>query len=114
MTGLAADQPTSFLLNSRKLTAYLLDLGHAQGGPKAKFFLAFGFTLVDHEVLGRALLDHPRTETFIETVLGTAGDDRLVFEGPIISPDRRNPAIRTVWLRMTDTSARFITAVPLT
>ena len=38
-----------------KLKAYLLNLGHPKGGPKARFFLANGFT---DETLERALRAH--------------------------------------------------------
>ena len=114
MSGLGGGTPANFLLSSRKLTHYLLDRDHRQGGPKARFFLAFGFTAADHEGFGRALLNHAIPRNFVASVTGPARDERLIYEGPIASPDGRDPSVRTVWLRLRDGSARFITAVPLT
>ncbi|WP_348271390.1 DUF6883 domain-containing protein [Methylobacterium sp. Leaf89] len=44
MSGPAAS-PTRFTIRNNKLVDYLLDLSHPRGGSKARFFLAFGFSL---------------------------------------------------------------------
>ncbi|KQP61727.1 DUF6883 domain-containing protein [Methylobacterium sp. Leaf108] len=99
-------------MNPAKIVGYLLNLHHALGGPKARFFLAFGFSVSDPETLGRAILDHAVPDHFAGRVVGKAGDIRLVYAGPIRTPDGRNPRIRTVWLAEAHNTARFITAYP--
>lgn len=41
-----------------KIVRYLLDLEHKDGGSKAEFFLAFGFTIEVWEVRANALKQH--------------------------------------------------------
>lgn len=96
-----------------KVTRYLLNLDHERGGPKARFFLGFGFGINDPDVLVRALMTHGAAYEIVET------EDRFratvyTVEGEIESPDGRNPRIRTVWqIDEGATEARFITAVPM-
>ncbi|MGX7703302.1 DUF6883 domain-containing protein [Methylobacterium sp. Gmos1] len=41
-----------------KLVHYLLNVDHPKGGPKARFFLAFGFDPARPEVMAEALILH--------------------------------------------------------
>ena len=43
-----------------KLSGYLLDPNHAEGGAKARFFLGFGFSAQRPEALATALLAHAK------------------------------------------------------
>ena len=112
MTAPTSEQPANFLLSHDKIVGYFLNLHHQQGGPKARFFLAFGFRVADPQTLGRAILDHAVAGHFLERIEGKAGDIRLVYVGPIATPDRRDPRIKTVWLELPEKTARFITAYP--
>ncbi|MGU3286343.1 hypothetical protein [Methylobacterium mesophilicum] len=48
-----------------------------------------------------------------ETMSGR-GDVKVIFEGPLVTPDGRNPQVRTVWRLDAARNAYFVTAVPLT
>lgn len=102
-----------FTIHAQKIAGYLLDLDHVRGGPKARFFMAFGFTPSEPGILASALLAHPTLETRARETATPAGDVRLIYEGPLTTPDGRNPRIRTVWQLDVPDEARFITAVPL-
>lgn len=96
-----------------KILKYLLNPDHKQGGSaKAAFFMRFGFTIQEWEILRQALLAHATFDIASITTL----PDRIhyVIEGEIISPDGRNPQIRSVWVLEADsTMPRFVTAYPL-
>lgn len=97
-----------------KIVKYLLNLEHLQGGKdKAIFFMRFGFTIEAWQVLAQALLAHANAYEVASTM---TLPDRVhyVIEGAIISPDDRNPQIRSVWVIETDSTApRFVSAYPL-
>ncbi|GJD43526.1 hypothetical protein AFCDBAGC_1378 [Methylobacterium cerastii] len=100
----------------RKLVDYLLNLAHPIGGPKARFFLSFGFDRAKPDEIGRASLAQA------DALFGTDalrfveidGRMRLVVEGPVVAPDGRRPHVRVVWQRQATIAWRLITAVPLT
>ena len=100
-------------IEPRKITAYLLNLKHPDGGPKAAFFVRFGFDASQPEVMIDALLAHARAHKVArlqKSKLGTS----YVVEGPLLTPAGRNPDVRTVWLIETDeTVPRLLTAIPL-
>ena len=75
--------------------------------------MRFGFTIESCEVLAQALLAHAVAYDVASTM---PLPDRVhyVVEGEIISPDNRNPQIRSVWVIETDgTAPRFVSAYPL-
>lgn len=105
----------SFTVEQAKVTRYLLDLAHAEGGSKAKYLLQFGFAPDDPEPLVVALVQHAITN--IPTgrkVQPPQGLPRLVFEGLSEAPDGRLMSLRTIWEITTPNELRFITAIPLT
>jgi hypothetical protein len=108
------DWPRSWSLDPRKISSYLLDESHIEGGPKARFFKRFGFGMHDPLALSSALLDHPAESTFVGETISGRGDVKVIFEGPIVTPDGRNPRVRTVWRLDDARNAYFVTAVPLT
>jgi hypothetical protein len=79
-----------------KITEYLLNVDHTDGGPKAQYFLARGFTLDDPRPFIEALFQHGEKETLVKTVR-TDGATKYVHEGPLQTPDGVNPFIRSVW-----------------
>ncbi len=95
-----------------KITAYLLDPEHPKGGPKARFFLRFGFELATPWLLEDALCAHPDINDIVD-VSPTAFGTRSVIECHVATPDGRNPCIRSVWIL--DHGAdrhRLVTAYP--
>lgn len=96
-----------------KITHYLLDKSHKQGGQKANFFLRFGFSVAKWEQFAYALLQHAATHEVATTVV-TGEGIHYVVEGTLYSPDGRNPLVRTVWaIDIGSTIPRLITAYPL-
>lgn len=108
-----SDFARSLSIPTAKVTGYLLRLDHARGGSKAHFFIAFGFRPEHPKTLLDALLEHGDMND-IATIEGDLGATLYTVEGEIVSPDGRNPRIRTVWqVDAGSDVARFITAVPL-
>lgn len=100
-----------FSIDDRKLTHYLLDLSHPAGGPKARFFLGHGFTSDDPDALANALLAHVDNPT---TRRPTSYGLRIVCEGPLLTPNRTTPLVRSVWQHAPpETAAKLVTAYPL-
>lgn len=101
------------VVEDAKLTDYLLDLSHPRGAAKARFLMAFGFAPERPDEAREAFLEHARqheVSTSQQNRFGTIFE----VEGPIPSPDGRNPEVRTVWMIDQGASApRLITMVPL-
>jgi hypothetical protein len=104
----------SAVVEDAKLTDYLLALHHPRGAAKARFLMSFGFSQDRPEALRAAFLAHAGQAEVVasqDTDFGTI----LEIEGPLPSPDGRNPAVRAVWFLDTGTVApRLITMVPRT
>lgn len=96
-----------------KLTGYLLSPANPRGRSKANFFLGFGFSTTSWEGLGKALEAHAASHE-VARVVETPYGPRYYVEGPLKTPDGRNPVIRTVWqVDHGATFPRLITAHPL-
>ena len=103
----------SAIVSRRKVEDYLLNLEHPIGSGKARFFIHFGFQRERWEELVARLLCHAQENPVTETVSDADGTT-YVIEGRLITPSRRQPHVRTVWLVETGRLApRFITAYPL-
>lgn len=97
----------------RKITAYLLSPTHPDGRSKEKFFTAFGFSVDDWEMLANALLCHV-TDYEVTKMEDSPFGTRYVVEGILLTPDDRNPLIRSVWFIKTEESIpKFVTAYRL-
>jgi hypothetical protein len=95
-----------------KLTNYLLDAHHPDGGSKAKFLMLFGFRRDEPDVLRSALATHAGTANVLSTRVNAHG---TLYElgGVLQSPDGRNPVVHVIWMIDTSTTApRLITLVP--
>jgi hypothetical protein len=96
-----------------KITDYLLEASHPIGGPKARFFLRFGFLRERWLDLADALIQHAYRNNVVfseETEYGT----RYVVDGPLRSPDGTALNVRAAWYIDRDsTIPRFVTAHPL-
>ncbi|MBI4647075.1 MAG: hypothetical protein HY738_10920 [Bacteroidia bacterium] len=96
----------------RKIIGYLLNFSHTEGVNKAFFFVRFGFLPSEWEILSKALLQHA-TENFITQKIRTAFGEKYLINGPIKSPDGRNPEIITVWFKENNEDIiKLITAYP--
>src|SRR5689334_14718805 len=81
----------------RKITAYLLASEHRRGGPKARFLLRFGFRPEAWRELEAAPLRHAVEGIVVGQQRGIHGV-RYAVEGPLHTPDGRDPSFRTVWI----------------
>ena len=104
----SADRAT---VEERRIREYLLNLAHTDGGPKARFFIARGFTVGAWDVLQASLIIQGQTNAVTRSV-DTEWGTRYTVECNCPTPDERNPCIRTVW-QMEDGEPRLLTAIPL-
>ncbi len=103
--------PEQALLAHSKITEYLLHEGNESG--KAGFFIRFGFSVSQWNLLAEALLEHAKTYEVVQAVTTQHGT-KYIIEGKLSTPDERNPTIRAIWLiEHEQTTARFITAYPM-
>lgn len=95
-----------------KITGYLLSLTSLRGRHKARFLHGFGFHPGEWEALAVALKVQGNSYD-VARVVESAADVRYYVDGPLETPDGRNPRIRTVWQIVRGGSIpRFITAFP--
>src|SRR3990172_7907882 len=101
------------VISSEKITGYLLSPTHPNGRHKALFFTRFGFSIDTWEEFADALRQHAG-DHYVAKVENSPFGTRYVIDGEILSPDRRNPLIRSVWFRTGNaTKPYFVTAYPL-
>ena len=101
------------VVEDAKLDDYLLDLSHPRGAAKARFLIAFGFAPERPDEVRAAVLEHARQHEVSGSQQSRFGTI-FEIEGPMPSPDGRNPEVRTVWMIDQGASApRLITMVPL-
>ena len=104
-------RPDELVVESRKLTDYLLCESHPDGASKAKFFVGVGFDVDDAGVLGEALTQHGRTRDVVEAS-ATGFGMKYVVQCSLITPDERNPCIRSIWIAEGSEAPRLVTAYP--
>ena len=95
----------------RKMTHYLLNLEHEDGGPKARFFLNRGFSQEQWELLAQALRQHGQNQQVTEIVESRHGP-KYIVECQIKTPDGKNPCILSVWIKEGIKPLAFVTAYP--
>lgn len=80
------------------------------GCSKAIWFEAFGFSAENWQQLAAALAEHARQQPVVSS-MGTPYGAKFIVEGPLPSPDGRDPRVRSVWfVRREEESPRFVTA----
>ena len=95
-----------------KITQYLLDINHPDGGSKARFFLSHGYTLTSWFLLAMALRLHGQTHPVSGQRPTTDGTNYRVI-GLLTMPDGVTRNIKTVWYIETNgTQPRLVTAYP--
>lgn len=92
----SGQRPGESFIASAKLTTYLLNVAHPQGGGKARFFAGQGFSPDRPEELGRALVSHALSNSWIETP--SACGTLLSHSGPLETPSGKTPNVLSVWL----------------
>ncbi|KMO34413.1 hypothetical protein VQ03_23430 [Methylobacterium tarhaniae] len=97
-----------------KLVHHLLNVDHPKGGPKARFFLAFGFDPGQPEIMAEALIMQATDARCILRSVELGPCRRMIVEGPMETPDGRRPRVRSVWQLQDGLMWRLLTAVPLT
>lgn len=102
------------IIPEAKITKYLLNLESEFGKSKARFFLAFGFTLEAWTVMADALKQHAATYDVSETIVRDRFGINYVVEGTLTTPDRRNPQVRVIWaIDRGNDIPRLVSAYPL-
>jgi hypothetical protein len=101
------------VVSERKVRSYLLSSTHPVGRYKAAWLTAFGFVAATWRNLVEALENHADA-CEVATVERSPFGTRYVLEGPLMTPDGRNPPARSVWF-IEDGSDRpqFVTLYPL-
>jgi hypothetical protein len=77
-------------------TEYLLNITHADGAPKARFFLSQGCTKDNPGRLAEALIQHFENCPNLK-ITTTEWGIKYVAEGQIDTPNGRRVNIRSVW-----------------
>lgn len=97
----------------RKISAYLLNMAHPEGGAKAKYFIARGFSLSNEAVFVAALRQHATAIHLVREMAGEHGVKR-VYEGSLSCPDGTAPHMRSIWHRAPGHSVMMlVTAYPI-
>ena len=100
-------------VEERKITHYLLSFDSEEGKSKAAFFTRFGFAKADWQLFASALCQHAMSHA-VTQVEQNQYATKYVLEGPLQTPDGRNPMVRTVWAVVgVYSTPRLVTAYPL-
>ncbi len=100
------------IVDSGKVTNYLLNAGHPDNGGKARFFVGLGFALSDPVRLIGALRAIAVAGDMVQQVDSPHGP-LYVVDGPVESPGGKRPIVRTVWIVDTGQDLpRLVTAYP--
>jgi hypothetical protein len=101
------------IVDSDKLTDYLLSKRHLIGRWKARFFFSVGFRKEKADELKEALL-HVARNGEVKSTISTEFGVKYIVEGMITGPSGRKAAIHTVWIVDTGQHRpRLVTAYPL-
>lgn len=95
-----------------KVRDYLLTDEAGKGEGKPGFFSRFGFTHEGWHLLADALREHARRHPAV-FVGATPYGEKFEVRGPLVTPDGRNPTVRSVWQYDTGSDApRLLSAYP--
>ncbi|HLH98394.1 MAG TPA: hypothetical protein VKW08_25070 [Xanthobacteraceae bacterium] len=95
-----------------KIVNYLLSVRHSGGRAKARFLESFGFRVQHWRTLRDAIIAHAKANDISashQTRFGTSHE----IDGPLQTPDGRNPIVRVVWfVESEETAPRLVTLIP--
>lgn len=105
--------PPTLSISPDKLTSYLLDVDHVEGGSKARWFVARGFPVSDPQVLAITLAGHAFANWPGETVDAPPHGVKHKIVAPLACPNGTTPLVLSIWMvEPSEPGARFITARP--
>jgi hypothetical protein len=104
-------RPDELIVDREKITNYLLWASHPDGSSKAKFFSALGFEASYWQSLAEALIQHGHTRDVVEEIETPFGM-KYIVQCLLVTPNERNPCIRSVWISERDKASRLVTAYP--
>lgn len=100
------------VIDTRKISAYLLSVTHPVGRHKWRYFQALGFSPDDVGRLTEALRTVAQTGRVVEQKRTPFGI-RYIVDGSFDAPNGARASLRTVWIVDGGTShPRFVTAFP--
>ncbi len=95
-----------------KLSGYLLDINHTDGGSKAGLLMSFGFSIEDIYKLNEAILQH--ADNAEAGLLQNPFGDKFIVERNMHTPTGKSLMIRSIWIRKKQEEIiRFVTLYPL-
>lgn len=101
---------TEAIVDTNKITDYLLSDTHEIGKHKAAFFKSFGFDVSSPITITKALKAHAEERVILNSKDSPYGK-KYELECEIETPDDRNPCIVSVWIIENNTNEpRLITA----
>ena len=100
-------------ISRRKVTGYLLAVGHPVGGAKARYFESHGYSLEAPERLEQALR-HVAREGSVVKDEATEWGTKYVVEGIVTAPDGNTLGLVTVWMVRDAGVPVLVTAYPMT
>ena len=96
-----------------KIEGYLLSIMHRDGKSKAAFFTSMGFSAEKWTVLASALRQYVADNEVFKVEKSPFGT-RYVVEGPMMTPNKKEPLLRSVWFVEEEGEVpRFVTSYPL-
>ncbi len=109
----APEDTSDHAVDPAKISAYLLNVDHPEGGGKARYFVARGFHPSGAPAFIAALRQHAAATHFVREIMNEHGVKR-VYEGPLSCPDGTVPHVRSVWHRAPGRSVMMlVTAYPI-
>ena len=102
------------VVEERKVLGYLLNSGHPDGAPKARFFHAAGYDTQRWRSLAESLKLHATNNEVANSVESFFGK-KFVVEGPMDTAREGAPGVRivSVWIvERGSAEARLVTAYP--
>lgn len=101
------------VISDAKISDYILNSDHTDGWSKARFFESFGFEKSGVNVFKEALHELIRENDVTESI-DTQFGVKFVVEGQIISPDGRNPIVKSIWIIQNgEDFPKFVTVYPI-
>lgn len=102
----------SAFIPPEKLSAYLLNLAHPVGGPKARWFISLGYRPDNPEQLESDLLEIVRSSSDYVDEQTRFGVKYVVY-GELRTPNGSRANVRTVWITEIDMpQPQLVTAYP--
>ena len=104
--------PEKICINRQKISDYLLNVNHPDGGTKAKLLISLGFDINNASVLENMITKHA-TGNDVSKVIATPFGEKFLVEGIIETPSGKFLQIRSVWVKESkEELLKFVTLYP--